>query len=61
MVKEIVEGGPARAAGIQVNDIIIRIEGQETLTMDDMSSIIYDHKAGDRITVTVWREGRRLT
>lgn len=60
MVKEVVEGGPAEAAGIRVNDIIIRMDGQQTITMDEMSSVIYAHSVGDTVTVTVWREGNEM-
>ena len=60
LVKEIVEGGPAEKAGMAINDIIVSVDGERTETMDEMSSIIYNHQVGDTITVTVWREGNEI-
>lgn len=60
LVKEIVEDGPAEKAGMAINDIIISVDGERTETMDEMSSIIYDHQVGDQVTITVWREGNEI-
>lgn len=54
-VVEVVPGGAADLAGIQVNDIIIAINGETITTYEELNSIKNTFKAGDTITVTVAR------
>ena len=53
-------GSPADQAGIQPRDVLTAIDGQETNTVDDMRSAILAHRIGDRIAMTIEREGRPL-
>ncbi|GAB2044204.1 hypothetical protein AGATL06_07010 [Agathobaculum sp. TL06] len=54
----------AKAAdeGLQVGDVIVAVDGTPTPTMDDVNEVKEDKKAGDRITLTVYRisTGKRL-
>ena len=52
-------GSPAKAAGIKVGDKVIAI-GSQAVTPDDMSSTI-NATHGRPVTVTVIRNGKRLT
>lgn len=47
----------AKAAneGLQVGDVIIAVNGTPTPTMDDINDIKEDMKAGDKLTLTVYR------
>ena len=48
--------------GLQVGDVIVAVDGTPTPTMDDVNEVKEDKKAGDRITLTVYRisTGKRL-
>jgi len=57
-VVSVSDGGPADLAGIQPNDIITAVDGEALTSVDDLVAIIQDHDVGDKITLTVWRNGR---
>ncbi len=56
-VAEVIEGLPAGAAGIQVGDIIVAVEGELATLEVDLRNRIYFHKPGDRVTLDVLRNG----
>lgn len=59
-VRYVEEGGPAEKSGIKTGDVITQIE---SITIDSnrvLKSIIRKHKAGDVITIKVWRDGKEL-
>ncbi len=60
-VVSVTEGGPAEKAGLQANDIITAVDGEAISGKSDLSSIISDHEAGDKLTLTVYRQGQTLT
>lgn len=45
----------AASEGLQVGDVIMAVDGTPTPTMDDVNSVKEDKKAGDKITLTVYR------
>ena len=47
----------AEKAGIQVGDVITKIDGEEITTMDQLNEIKNKHSIGDQITITVNRNG----
>ena len=55
------KGGPAEKAGLQANDIITAVNGKEISGKSDLSSIIADCAAGDKLTLSVYRQGQTLT
>ncbi|MBI1863830.1 trypsin-like peptidase domain-containing protein [Candidatus Woesebacteria bacterium] len=61
-VKDVVAGSPAEKAGIQVDDIITKIDGVDV--RDDnggLTAIIAKKKVGDKIKVDIWRNGNTST
>ena len=60
-VKEIVEGSPAEAAGLQVNDIITRADDTEITGSDDLVDFIGARSVGDTVTLSVYRQGETVT
>lgn len=55
VVKEVFEGCAAEKAGVQVNDIIIKIDGQDINSSSQLRATINSYKIGDTITLTVMR------
>ena len=60
-VASVTEGGPAEKAGLQANDIITAVDGEAISGKSDLSSVISEHEAGDKLTLTVYRQGQTLT
>ena len=50
-----IEGTPAERAGIKANDIILKVNGKETESVDEAASLIRG-KPGTKVTLTVFRQ-----
>lgn len=48
----------AEAAGLKVGDVITAIDGQDVTTMEELNKIKNDKKIGDKITLTITRDGK---
>ena len=74
LIMQVVRGGPAEAAGLRGGneraylgntpimlggDLIVAIDGQEINDLRDLSGMMNNHRAGDTITVTVYRGKQR--
>lgn len=59
IVRAVDEGSAAEKAGIKVNDIIIGINGQLITNISEFNKLKADFKAGDKISVSVYRDGER--
>ncbi len=59
-VEEVVEGGCAKAAGVQVKDIIIQLGDQEITGVNSLTRALRKFRAGDTTTITVVRGGQTL-
>lgn len=60
IVVEVIEGSPAKEAGIKANDVIIAVNGQKVGTAEELKGVIRSYPAGSRVTVTVMRDGQKL-
>ena len=54
-VSSVMEGSPAQKAGIRVDDIIIRVDGERVKLHTDLTNRIASKAAGDSVTLTVVR------
>ncbi len=59
-VKSIVEDSPCAAAGLQVNDIITHVNGEEITGSSDLVSIVGKCEVGQVLKLTVYRQGISL-
>ncbi len=55
-VAEVTKDGPAEKAGVKVGDIVIGIETQLVQSIDEFNEIKAKYKAGDTITISVYRD-----
>ena len=56
-VATLTKGGAAEEAGIKVGDIITKINGKSVSSSSEISSLVQKSKVGDKMTVTVSRDG----
>jgi S1-C subfamily serine protease len=61
LVTDLLRGGPAAAAGIQLKDVIIAIDGKQVTKDNNFSLLLLNHRPGDRVAVTIARGQERLS
>lgn len=54
-IADVVAGGPAATAGVQANDIVTAIDGQEISQTTSLQDILFQHKPGDTVELTIAR------
>ena len=60
-VQDISKGSPAEAAGLQISDIITRVNGAAITNSSDLVNSISETQPGDVLELTVYRKGQNLT
>lgn len=60
IIASIVEGGPAANAGLNVDDVIVEVDGEAVSNLADLTAIMESKAVGDEITVTALRRGERM-
>ena len=60
-VKSVLEGSPAEAAGLQVNDIITKADETPIESSNDLMAYVGDKAIGDTIVLEVYRQGVTMT
>ena len=60
-MRELTTGGAAAGAGLEVNDLIVELDGEEVTSVDELILEIRSHRVGDRVEVTYVRDGERRT
>lgn len=59
-VQEVIEGGAAEKAGIKKGDVILQMQGMPVDSKSELIEIINQHNPGDKINLTVFRDGKQL-
>jgi len=54
----ILQGGPADKAGLRAGDVITKINDDSIDEHNSLSALVNKHKVGDKITLTVVRDGK---
>ena len=57
-VASVTKGGSAASAGIKSGDVITKVDGKSVSDVASLHSILYSHKVGDTVNVTVNRNGK---
>ena len=57
-VKTLETFSAAEKAGVRVGDVIIKADGQDIETMDELNAIKNQKEIGDKMTLTIWRNGK---
>ncbi len=62
-IQSVVAASPAEKAGLGQGDIIIKIDGQkvsDSLSNNELTKVIASKKVGDKISLSIWRNGKTL-
>jgi serine protease Do len=60
LVRGVVKGSCAQKGGIQARDILVNLGGYEIENLNDLSRALRKFKAGDTVSVTVYRGGSQV-
>ena len=59
-VQSVESGSCAEKAGIRPDDIIVELDGETITSYNDLTVAIHNHKAGDTVTLAVYRDGETI-
>lgn len=57
LIVNVLDGSAGEEAGLQVEDVILALEGKKLYTSNELQSEVAKHRAGDEITLTISRDG----
>lgn len=57
IIGEVVEDGPADEAGLEAEDVIVEVDGEEVGSWDSFRTLIASFKPGKKVDLTVIRDG----
>ena len=60
-VKDVAAGSPAEKAGLKVNDVITKFDGQKIDKFDDLSNLVSKKKPGEEVAIEVQRGEETVT
>ena len=61
VIAQVVPGGAAANAGLQAGDVVTAVGGTRVGSADELQAAIAQHNSGDKVTVTVTRDGQQHT
>ena len=61
VIAQVVPGGAAANAGLQAGDVVTAVGGTQVGSADELQAAIAQHNSGDKVTVTVTRDGQQHT
>ncbi len=60
-VVTVLERGAAEAAGVEEGDVILQVDGKDVNTSNDLQNEIVLHRAGDKVVLSIWRDGKKIS
>jgi len=61
IVQDVLKYSPAEKAGVESGDVILELDGNPIKTSNELQSQLVLRKAGDKVALTIWRDGKKLT
>ncbi|MFQ6121837.1 MAG: S1C family serine protease [Dehalococcoidales bacterium] len=55
LITHVAPGSPAAKAGLQAGDVIVSVNGEKTVTAEEIIRVIHISQIGQRIEITFWR------
>lgn len=59
-IQEVISNSPAQTAGVETGDIIIKFDGKDVNTQNELSTLIANKKVGNKVNFTLWRDGKTI-
>lgn len=59
-VVDVIDPSPAKGAGLEVGDIIVKFNGEELSEDNPLAEVISVRKPGDTVELEIWRDGQTL-
>ncbi len=60
-VYSVEEGSAAEKAGLQMGDVITKVDDKDVTSLEDLTAVKKQYSAGDTVTLTVYRQGETIT
>ena len=57
LVNGVEKDGPAAKAGVEVGDIILKVDGKDVKTSQELPRVITMVRPGSKVNLTIWRKG----
>jgi serine protease Do len=61
MVQDLTKDGAAKNAGIEIGDVILEVDGFPIGNSSELQSRIAMRRAGDKVSLTIWRNKQRIS
>jgi S1-C subfamily serine protease len=61
LIVDVSQGSPAAQAGLRPGDVVIQADGKNMTSASDLEQTIRSHKPGDKLTLTINRNGQQQT
>jgi serine protease Do len=58
LVSEVLPNSPAKAAGIQTSDVVLKFDGKKVDKLRSLPRVVLETPIGKKVDVTVWRNGK---
>ena len=56
-ITSVENGSPAESAGLQVGDVVRKVNGKQVVTAADLAAVVGMLPPGEKVTLEVWRDG----
>jgi S1-C subfamily serine protease len=60
IIREMLQGSPAKTAGLNAGDVVLRYDGKRVFTTRELQSATTGGRAGESVHVEVLRNGQRI-
>ena len=58
LVNSVEKGGPADKGGVEADDVIVKVDGRDVRSSNELPRIVTMIRPGTKITLSVWRKGQ---
>ncbi len=60
IVNDVLDNSPAKKSGIEVEDVILAVDGKEVKTSNELQTEIAKRRPGQSVELSIWRKGKMI-